>query len=100
MGIFSFSNQISNELCSPSDISGILNDSRGRCFLRIIRNFTQLFSCKILLFCRGDLQAHLTRSTRSPKNTVVFTCLYEQFLLFPQCFLPFWRPLRHFLFQN
>ena len=47
-----------------------------------------------------------------PKQALVFTCLqydslentvgkgeiarYEQFLLFPQCFLPFWRTFCHF----
>ena len=39
-----------------------------------------------------------------PKQALVFTCLqcrsFEntvgKFLLFPQCFLPFWRTLQHF----
>ena len=51
-------------------------------------------------------------SERFPKQTLVFTCLLlqsfentvrqgeiarnEQFLLFPQCFLPVWRALCHF----
>ena len=52
------------------------------------------------------------KGVNSPKQALVFTCLQfksfentlgkgeiahnEQFLLFPQCFLPIWRTLCHF----
>ena len=67
-------------------------------------------STDLSLFSVNDvlIQNHLTFSQTSP----LFTCLqdksfentvgkgeiarYEQFLLFPQCFLPFWRSFFHF----